>query len=192
MKRMLMLALAFVLLAGAPAAAAPAIDEVDGSLGVSLGWFQVDNDTDTDPALGAASIDFDAALSFGLDYNFYVEEGTRAWKVAFLYTSPDAEGTGALAGWNGDATLWQLSANHLWYLSTMDAGPRKGWYVGAGLGYSKLDVDLTNAAGTTASADDTTLDINALAGYDFPCGATVGMQWVVDESNLGLSAGYRF
>lgn len=191
MKRILFLALALALLAGAPAAAAPVIEDVDGSLGVNLGWFQIDDETETYPVIGAAGIDFDAALSFGLDYNWYVDEGTRAWKLAFLYTNPDAATTGALAGWNGDATLWQLSVNHLWYVSAMDAGPRKGWYLGAGLGYSSLDVDLSNA-GVSISADDNTLDINALAGYDFPCGATAGIQWIVDEGSLGLSAGYRF
>lgn len=184
MKRILFLALALALLAGAPAAAAPVIEDVDGSLGVNLGWFQIDDDVSS----GLANLDFDAALSFGLDYNWYVDEGTRAWKLAFLYTNPDATAT----GWSGDATLWQLSVNHLWYVSAMDAGPRKGWYLGAGLGYSSLDVDLSNSAGATTSDDDKSLDINALAGYDFPCGATAGLQWIVDEGSLGLSAGYRF
>lgn len=191
MKRILLLALALGLLISAPAAAAT-VEDVDGALGVSLGWFQVDDETETYATIGTAGLDFDAALSFGLDYSWYVDEGTRAWNLAFLYSKPDVATTGAVAGWTGDATVWQLSLNHLWYVSTQDAGPNKGWYLGTGLGYGSVDVSLANAAGTTVSADDSTLDINALVGYEWACGGHADLLWVVDESNLGLSMGYRF
>lgn len=182
MKKVLLFVFALTLLAALPSAA-QAIDDLDGAAAVKLGWFQMDDSS----SAGGAQVDFDAALALQADYDWYMEGGTRAWNVSFLYTNPDA----TLGAWSGDADVWQLAVNHKWYVSTEQSGPRKGWYLGAGLGYSNVDVSLSLGA-LTVSDDDNTLDINALGGYAFDCGALAEMLWVVDESNLGLSVGYRF
>ena len=182
MKKVLLFVVALTLLAGLPGAA-QSMDDLDGAAAVKLGWFQMDDASTT----GGGQVDFDAALALQADYDWYVEGGTRAWNVSFLYTNPDV----SIGAQTGDADVWQLAVNHKWYVSTEQSGPRKGWYLGAGLGYSNVDISLSPGAITTID-DASTLDINALGGYEFECGALAELLWVVDESNLGLSVGYRF
>ena len=191
MKKILMLTLAVALLAGVRASAA-SMEDVDGGVGVKLGWFQIDDETETFGGVGSAGMNFDAALSYQVDYDWYVDGGNGAWNLSLLFTSADVSTTGLIAGFEGDADLWQLAVNRKWYLDTQAAGPHTGWYLGGGLGYSSAKVSLSDNTGTTVSSSDTSLDINTLAGYEWPCGGLAEMLWVVDESSLGLSVGYRF
>ncbi|MEW6201996.1 MAG: hypothetical protein AB1546_08475 [bacterium] len=142
-----------------------------------VGYFNCGDDCSGD-------VDLDPGVAYGLEYQIPVKDEMRT--IGFLYTTMDMDdGTGF-----EDVKYYQVNFNNIWSSSRKDTRVEGntliGLYYGLGVGYGVIDI------GAIEGENETSMDVNALAGYRSLNGLDIGALYIIDEKAYMFSLGYSF
>ena len=172
--------------------------DIYGAIGAGLSYVQPDRDFETD----TVGSEFDGDIDYDKGVGIYVALGKHLasdWRAEIEYAnrdndarhvsgqSPGFPGFGAIHGFDGELTAHSVMFNLIKDFKTQDAIGGVTPYLGGGVGFSILDLDLTTA-GVPAGLDTLTgVETRLTPSYQ----GIAGLAFDVAE-NLVLDVSYRF